>query len=413
MSLSGDGVLIARVTSPSNTDPWAKAALRFRASNDPGAPFVDIAITPQNGVAFEARTSADSPALHGNGFVITAPVWIKLSKSGDNFTGSVSQDGQNYAVLGSFTVGMGPGLLAGLAVTSHQNGLIGTATFDHIQIVSVPLMPSNVSAASTTSQVCLAWTNPSSNQSGYKIYRQDGGTGLFNLIAILPAGISNFNDSAVNQGTFYSYTLIAFNAQGNSAAATVTTTTTTTPVGLPDGWSHSDVGTATTGSATYSIGTFTVVGSGITIYGQADGFQFVDQPLNGDGTIIAHVSGVQNTDPWAKAGIMIRATTAPNAANAFLMLIASNGVAFQSRQTTGAITSQMNNAGITGPVWLKLVRTGNLFSAYVSKDGNKYTLMSTATVPMAQNVFIGLAVTSHRDGLIGTAAFDNVQVTTP
>jgi len=65
------------------------------------------------------------------------------------------------------------------------------------------------------------------------------------------------------------------------------------------------------GSATYNAGTYTVNGGGADIWYTSDQFNYVYQSLTGDLTLTARVASQQNTDGWAKAGVMIRETTAP------------------------------------------------------------------------------------------------------
>jgi len=62
------------------------------------------------------------------------------------------------------------------------------------------------------------------------------------------------------------------------------------------------------GSASSCGGPFTISGSGADIWYQADAFQFVYVPMNGDGEIRARVLSVQNTSGNAKGGVMIRET---------------------------------------------------------------------------------------------------------
>ena len=64
---------------------------------------------------------------------------------------------------------------------------------------------------------------------------------------------------------------------------------------------------------------FSVQGAGADIWGTADAFQFVYQPLTGDGQIVARVASVQNTAPWAEAGVMIRDTLTPGSRHAALL----------------------------------------------------------------------------------------------
>src|SRR5437763_13676961 len=78
---------------------------------------------------------------------------------------------------------------------------------------------------------------------------------------------------------------------------------------LPAPWTNQDVGaTGAAGSASFSSNTFTVRGAGSDIWGAADAFQFVFQPISSDAQIIARVVSVQNTNTYAKAGIMLRET---------------------------------------------------------------------------------------------------------
>ena len=65
--------------------------------------------------------------------------------------------------------------------------------------------------------------------------------------------------------------------------------------------------------------------------GHADELRYVYQIASGDCSVVARVTGVQTTDPWVKAGVMIRETLNANASQASTFLTPSNGVAFQYR----------------------------------------------------------------------------------
>src|SRR5262249_54255421 len=63
----------------------------------------------------------------------------------------------------------------------------------------------------------------------------------------------------------------------------------------------------------------------------------------------------------------------------------------------------------TAPYWVKIQRSGSTFTGSYSLDGTNWTAVSPpATIPMGTNVYIGLAVTSHADGVLCTGTFDNV-----
>jgi regulation of enolase protein 1 (concanavalin A-like superfamily) len=184
------------------------------------------------------------------------------------------------------------------------------------------------------------------------------------------------------------------------------------PAGLPAPWLATDVGSpAVSGSAIYSSGTFTVGAAGADIWGTADQFRFVYRTLSGDGEIIARVASLQNTDPWAKAGVMIRETLTPGSRNAFVGVTPASGLTYQRRATTGGTSTSTTGIAGVAPYWVRLVRTGSTFSAYRSTTGTSWTLIGSDTIAMAATVQVGLATTSHNAQVRTTATFTGTAVT--
>jgi hypothetical protein len=66
---------------------------------------------------------------------------------------------------------------------------------------------------------------------------------------------------------------------------------------------------------------------------------------------------------------------------------------------------------MAAPYWLKIVRSGNTFTSYRSPTGTNWVSLGSQTITMGANVYIGLGVTSHNDGTLCTATFDNVTAT--
>ncbi|SPE55794.1 putative Glucan endo-1,6-beta-glucosidase [Verrucomicrobia bacterium] len=181
-------------------------------------------------------------------------------------------------------------------------------------------------------------------------------------------------------------------------------------------WATVDVGAVgLTGGATWSNGTFAVSGSGADIWNTADALQFVNQPTTGACEIRARVVSLQGTDPWAKAGVMLRESLAAGAVNASVLVSASNGAAFQIRGSTGGATVSTVVGGVAVPCWVRLARTaGDLFAGYFSSDGSNWTQIRTSTsIPMTNAAPAGLAVTAHNNGLSCMAVLDNVSVNQP
>jgi len=187
------------------------------------------------------------------------------------------------------------------------------------------------------------------------------------------------------------------------------------PRGLGIFTAAADIGSPTLpGYAWHSGGTYTVYASGADIWGTADQFHYVYKTLSGDGRITARVVSLGNTDPWAKAGVMIRESTAAGSTHSQALMSYSNGMSFQYRATTDGTSTSSTQAGPSAPYWVRLTRLGNNFTAERSADGTNWTQQgSTTAITMASSVTVGLAVTSHTNSATTTAVFDNVSVSTP
>jgi regulation of enolase protein 1 (concanavalin A-like superfamily) len=184
--------------------------------------------------------------------------------------------------------------------------------------------------------------------------------------------------------------------------------------GLPAGWTDADIGSPTlAGSAGYTNGGWTVTGGGADIWNAADQFNFASITVNGDATIIAKVSSLQNSDPgsgWSKAGIMFRNDSTAGSANVSIVQSYGNGVSFQWRSTAGGNPSYFAVGGINPPTWLKLVRSSSTFTGFYSADGSNWVQVTNQSVTLNTNVLVGLDVTAHNNSALNTATFTNVSV---
>ncbi len=170
--------------------------------------------------------------------------------------------------------------------------------------------------------------------------------------------------------------------------------------------------------------TYTMTGSGTDIWDNWDArkqeyydeFHFAYKQLSGAGSIIAKIESLTNTDPWAKAGVMIRETLDANSPNATVVVTPESGVAFQYRIDTGGLSQGVQQEDVNAPHWVKLIRSANTFTAQHSADGQNWVdvqgdLPSTIDIPMGVNTYIGLALTAHDPLATGEAVFSNVSTT--
>ncbi len=173
------------------------------------------------------------------------------------------------------------------------------------------------------------------------------------------------------------------------------------------------------GFADNGDGTFTMSSSGTDIWNNGDQFRFAYKQLSGNGTLVARVDSIANTNVWAKGGVMIRQSLEAGSTHAFMPITpggasAGNGASFQRRLTTAGVSTNNDKAApaVAAPYWVKVERAGNSFTGSISPDGKTWTQLGTAqTIVMTNPVLIGLAVCSHDATLTTAATFSNVSTT--
>ncbi len=468
-TLTGDGTITARVASQTNSNAWAKAGVMFRDTLAAGSMQADMIITPTSGSSFQWRATTGGTSAGANSAGPVAPYWVRLVRSGNNFSAYRSADGAAWTQVGTTTaIAMGSTVYVGLAVTSHADGTLSTVTFDNVSVTggsggptatptrtntpvtgptltptrtNTPVSGSDYTQGLTVidtanvriwfhSNINSAWAdvhytvNGGAQQNFRMTFNNASGNWEQNVSGLTPGGVLYYYFTYEKAGIaidtqWFQYivptgpTLTPTRTATTVIGPTNTPTATTGSGGLPAPWQHQDIGAvAAVGSATYSGSTFTVKGSGADIWGAADEFHYVYQTLTGDGTITARVASQTNSNAWAKAGVMFRNTLAAGSMQADMIITPTSGSSFQWRATTGGTSAGANSAGPVAPYWVRLVRSGNNFSAYRSADGAAWTQVGTTTaIAMGSTVYVGLAVTSHADGTLSTVTFDNVSVT--
>jgi regulation of enolase protein 1 (concanavalin A-like superfamily) len=266
-------------------------------------------------------------------------------------------------------------------------------------------------------EVSLNWV-ASENASAYKVKRASASDGPFATIASTAS--LGYLDTGLTNGQKYFYTISAVNNFGegsNSIVVNATPHSTSLPSPFMDGdvgqailWTGDASDLGFTGAANFSGSTYSVTGSGLDIWTQADTFHFAYRAVSGDCTNIVRVATLQNTDPYGKAGIMLRESLNPDSVNAYMCVTAQNGALFTWRPTTGAASTSTGQASVAAPYWVKLVRNGNNFIGSTSSNGVTWTQVGSAAISMAQTLFVGMAVTAHNNTLTNTSTFNSLSV---
>jgi len=178
---------------------------------------------------------------------------------------------------------------------------------------------------------------------------------------------------------------------------------------VPAPWASDDIGlTGATGAATGDGIAFTVDGAGSNIWGSSDTFHFVYCTFSGDAEIVARVTSLDDTNTFAKAGVMMRASAAPGAAHVILDVRPTGDIEFMTRSNDGGQTSWLGGSVQDTPVWLRLKRIESTVTASISGDGEAWRDVGSASLENA--TLAGLAVTSANASTLNRATFDNVAI---
>jgi regulation of enolase protein 1 (concanavalin A-like superfamily) len=422
--LSGDVDVIAHVASVENVAPWVKAGVMIRERLTADSAHAFMLVSAGKGLAFQRRVANAGLSTSTSGGLGTAPAWVKLERRANTITAFRSADGLNWTVVGSDTFAMPADIHVGLGVSSHDNTRLATATFDNVTVRTLtpppppPNAPPTVSISSPSNNT--AFTAPATIAIGATAADSDGTVvrvDFYSGAALLGSATTSpyqFSWSNVPAG---SYTLTA-RATDNAGATTTSGSIAVTvsappppPVTLPAPWKDQDVGAVgPAGTASAANGTFTVKGAGADVWGSADAFHYVWQPISTDVDIIARVASVEFVQAWVKAGVMIRERLTADSPHAFMLVSAGKGIAFQRRIATGGLSTNTAGAFGTAPAWVKLERRANTISAFQSADGVNWTLVGSDTFTMGSAAYVGLAVSSHDATRLAIATFDNVRV---
>jgi len=517
---SGDFDVIARVASVQNINQWTKAGLMIREEAAPGARHASVFVTPTTakGIVFQRRVTTDDISSSTAGPSITAPVWLRLSRAGNNVTAYWRSGASGaWTLIGTQVFdNLADSVQVGLVVSSHVHGTLARATFDQVAITtgggsSSGWTSEDVGSVGAAGQSTVLDDGTATvTGSGADIWgtadefhwAYQSVSGNFSIEALVDS-VDNVNrwvkaglmirathDPGSQHASLFATPTtekgIAF--QGRETTGGTSRQQSSVPVapstwlrltrqgttieayfrkqltdpwqnfgrfvltGLPDTVlvglavsSHVDGTLATArfshieiapmldwttvrvgpgaGDAFVNGTFFTPSNQGRDIWGTADAFTYIYAPWSGDGTITARLNDLRAADPWTKGGVMFRESLAPGSTHAF----AFSSISFQFSDSKGlneqyrAATNGASASGGTAPgqppifdqskpVWLRLTRAGQVFTSSFSYDGVTFSPLGTATVPMARDILVGLALTSHNVDASAQALFDDVKV---
>lgn len=199
-TIVGDGEFNARVATMDQSSAMNKCGIMIRESLSSGSKYTFLGLTSGTGAILQNRIVTDgNSSATSSPTGIAPPYWIKLAKIGSVYSASISPDGFNWTPLGStLDAGFGNGVpvYAGLAIVSHNNTILSTATVSNYSFSggALPVKLSSFNAALNLShKVDLKWTTTLEMNTSYFIVERSATGNRFEAIDTV---------KAVNNGSF-------------------------------------------------------------------------------------------------------------------------------------------------------------------------------------------------------------------
>ncbi|HSX33757.1 MAG TPA: hypothetical protein VLF91_05480 [Candidatus Saccharimonadales bacterium] len=364
-------------------------------------------ITTADATAPSVPTGLSATALNSTAILLSwQPASDNVGVAGYN----IFRNGTLLAVVSNGTSYQDSGLLSGL---SYQYTVVafdaaGNASAESLSAsattpdVIAPSAPTGLTAiATSSSQVSLQWQAASDNVgvAGYTIYR--------NNIALTTVTSTSYVDSGLSDATTYTYSVVAFDASGNTSAASTSVSATTpdvTPPSVPVGLTASAGTNGTTITLHWQPASDNLAVAGYNIYRGGVKIATVNSDASyQDSGLVSGVSYTYSVNAFDAAsnqsGLSVGATTttldvmAPNAPTG---VAATN---LSAHQVTISWQLASDNVAVTG---YRLYRGGSLIATVTGlsytdsglTDATAYTYSVAAFDAAGNQSPLSLAVTA-------------------
>jgi len=135
-TLTGDGEIIARISSLQNTGTSSRVGVMIRDSLAPNSKEIFMGMTGSNAYRWISRTSTGGNTSTTSSSTGSVPnTWVRLVRSGTTITAYKSANGTSWTTVGSTTrTTFGASCYIGLAVGSGSNNTLNTSSFTNVSV---------------------------------------------------------------------------------------------------------------------------------------------------------------------------------------------------------------------------------------------------------------------------------------
>jgi len=223
-SLSGNGEMVAQITKMPRAN-WARHGVMIRESFERNAQYAMTELyRNQNVVLYKGRAGEEFKEVQDSSQNFDVPIWIKMSREGDQFISSFSEDGVNWTEFNRETITMSENTFIGLVSHANTNDKESTATWRDVAASQSYLgAPSGLSAVSSPSdEVVLTWQDNSEGETGFRIERAlKNEEMIWEELVELSANRTQFTDDGLTPGGTYFYRVRSIDGNAASFPSTV------------------------------------------------------------------------------------------------------------------------------------------------------------------------------------------------
>ncbi|MEM6885866.1 MAG: LamG-like jellyroll fold domain-containing protein, partial [Verrucomicrobiota bacterium] len=213
-------------------------------------------------------------------------------------------------------------------------------------------------------------------------------------------------------GTEYQLSVKAIDPSGNEAVYDPVTLTTAAEPAVPAPWQVQRIGQPGTvqNSIAYDAvaDRYNIVAGFGFIAGKSDQYYSLHRQASGDFELSVNLELWQSDNDNAYAGLVVRESLSPKAVRFAYLGISDREARVSYRHVEAAESSTVSVAGVQAPAWIRIVRKGNLFSAYSSEDGEKWLLGHSRYVEMSEDVYVGFGAASKME--VSGAVFSHLSL---
>jgi fibronectin type 3 domain-containing protein/regulation of enolase protein 1 (concanavalin A-like superfamily) len=247
-SITGDFDYSARIDSITVGDSGSMAGLMARGSLAANAQNIFMRASANGSLRSGYRAATGGSTVGVGTMPVTFPnAYVRLQRVGNVFTTYGSTDGTTWTVFTQQTIAMGSSVFLGIAVSARSATATTTARVRGLTdrlAATAPNAASDLlgSADPSTPSVSLAWTDNSTNESGFRVERRLSGSSIWSTVATLGANVTSYLDNDVTIDTQYVYRVFATNAAGDALPTSELTITVAAGVpASPNGLAVSNV----------------------------------------------------------------------------------------------------------------------------------------------------------------------------